>query len=574
MKNQKKTNKWLSYLFCLLLIFGLMSSFAGTAQAASVSVSNFADLAKALTNSAATINISVKSNITVTGTLTIPAGKTVTITSSDDQKKLTRDAGFEGFLFDNRGTLTLTKIVLDGNKSKVTASQSLINNDGKFDLGNKGVLQNNAVNNEVTPYGGAVTNSGTMKMSSNSKITGNTANLGGGIKNNTGAVLNVYGNAEIAKNSADESGGGICNDGGSLQVYDNAAISNNSAGALGGGIFDVGDGAKIYGNAEITKNTATIGGGIHGYSKGLTLYGNASVSDNKATQHGGGISNGGVFYYDYSEVEIKLYDNAKVTKNTAGETGGGVYIMCDESMSAEDNAKLLRMYGNAKVKDNKAQTGKDILLGALEINRTVEGITVSGEDLPMFVQIEVQLISETDEEYVAFLENLKSVEILVSEDDFELLALYDIKLLDADPLTGELTGEFYEPESEGKVVTIELDDVPLEGIEDKDIAIAHELKGGEIELIKAQVIDGKVVFEASSFSLYGVIALNKALGFGPNDGFKILDAGLLPSGYGANNPEMGDSRNIIMWCVFGCSALAVLGGLVVIKLRKRRSDNI
>ena len=195
-----------------------------------------------------------------------------------------------------------------------------------------------------------------------------------------------------------------------------------------------------------------------------------------------------------------------------------------------------------------------------EINHTDEdtGITISGDDLPWYVQIEVELITEFDEQYAAFLEN-------IPEDDFELLVLFDIKLLDANPVTGTLTGGYYEP-SEGETVTVEMGNISLTDAE--NILIAHEKKDGTIELIEAEVIDGKVVFTATSFSLYGVIATDKPIK-GLENGFVVFFSN---SGNESGAPaRTGDDSNMMLWYLSGCAALIVLGALAVAQLRKKRS---
>jgi len=364
MENRKITIKCISYILCAVLMFGLMSGVDGRAQALTEkNVDTLKNLIDTLQSSDSEIQINLNGNISVTEIIVIPAGKTVTITSVSFARTLMRGDGYDGFLFVNYGSLTLTNVVVDGNY--VTDVKALIYNAGELNIGDGAILQN--------------------------------------------------------------SGGNI--------------IEN----------YDPGSGDDGDGDAELTDD------------------------EKKAI------------------AEINHADSAT-------------------------------------------------------------GITVSGDSLPWYVQINV-LIPETEEEYTAFLEKID-----IPESEFELLVLYDIKLLDT------LKGEYYEP-AEGETLTIEMDNVSLTGVE--NIAVAHEKKNGTIEILPAEIVDGKVVFAATSFSLYGVLATNRPnidLG-GNKDFFGVKFYGSDPGA-----PRTGDSSNATLWFVLGGAALIIICGLAVVKLRRKRSD--
>ncbi|NET54905.1 MAG: hypothetical protein F6K47_01460 [Symploca sp. SIO2E6] len=142
----------------------------------------------------------------------------------------------------------------------------------------------------------------------NSTVSGNTANIGGGILNDgnaaDGATLTLN-NSTVSGNTANNDGGGIVNVGivanGATLTLNNSTVSGNTANNSGG-IFNRGvaaDAATLtLNNSTVSGNTANFdGGGIFNYgnaANGATLnLNNSTVSDNTANNNGGGIFNRG-----------------------------------------------------------------------------------------------------------------------------------------------------------------------------------------------------------------------------------------------------------------------------------------
>ena len=86
--------------------------------------------------------------------------------------------------------------------------------------------------------GGGIYNSGTLTIT-NSTLSGNTADRGGGIYNNTGSTLHVT-NSSILNNTTHNDGGGIYNLDGTLTLTDTTISDNVSANFGGGGIANSG----------------------------------------------------------------------------------------------------------------------------------------------------------------------------------------------------------------------------------------------------------------------------------------------------------------------------------------------
>ena len=130
--------------------------------------------------------------------------------------------------------------------------------------------------------GGGIYNDGTL-MIANSTVEGNNASWGGGIYNYGTLILT---GSTVAGNSADYDAGGIYNDENSTVTVTDSAVSGNTAN-WGGGIDNYG--TVTFTNSTVSGNTAhECGGGIYNDEYGtLTLTG-STVAGNSA-YGGGGI---------------------------------------------------------------------------------------------------------------------------------------------------------------------------------------------------------------------------------------------------------------------------------------------
>ncbi|MDR2444788.1 MAG: InlB B-repeat-containing protein [Spirochaetaceae bacterium] len=154
-----------------------------------------------------------------------------------------------------------------------------------------------------------VLSGGTLLMSANSKITGNT--LGGGVTVGTNGVFKMS-DGEISGNSS-SIGGGVHNLG-TFTMSGNAKVSGNTASSGGGGVHNSGT-FTMSGYAEISGNTASSGGGLYNLST-FTMSGYAEISGNTAS------SGGGVCALSSSQFTM---EGGTISGNTAS-TGGGVYV--------------------------------------------------------------------------------------------------------------------------------------------------------------------------------------------------------------------------------------------------------
>ncbi len=227
------------------------------------------------------------------------------------------------------GTCEESDIVIDRNLT--------LTGNGRIDAQQKGRVLfidgvNVSITGDLTLTGGKVSGSypngdgggiyndeGTLNLSGNARVIGNTADSGGGIgvQGYLTGFVNISDNASISGNTADRTGGGVLNSCATVNL-NGGSISNNTAGSYGG-IFNAGSCSDLnINNGTIAKNKATTGagGGIGSFQGQVTLNG-GSITQNTAATDGGGI-----YKYELSIVNIS---GGSITGNSAGRNGGGIH---------------------------------------------------------------------------------------------------------------------------------------------------------------------------------------------------------------------------------------------------------
>ena len=143
------------------------------------------------------------------------------------------------------------------------------------------------------PDGGGIYNYGTVTLKDKSSVSGNTANVGGGIFNYEDGTVTLSGTSRVSGNTADNGSGGIYNSlGGTVTLKDKSSVSGNTAN-VSGGILNDGGTVTLKDTSSVSGNTAYDGGGIYNTNGTVTLSDKSSVSGNTAAGNGGGIYNGG-----------------------------------------------------------------------------------------------------------------------------------------------------------------------------------------------------------------------------------------------------------------------------------------
>ena len=191
---------------------------------------------------------------------------------------------------------------------------------------------------------------------SDSTISGNSAEFGGGGIHVTDSSL-VVTNSTISGNSAEVGqGGGIYGGENSNVVVSNSNISGNSTSAGFGGGIGVGSSLLEVSNSSISGNSAVFGGGIFGGFDSLVEVSNSSISGNSADSGGGinvsnsnlvvsnstisgnsgnlvTIGDGGGILADSSNVEVS---NSTISGNSTRDTifnASGIYSDTDSTIA-------------------------------------------------------------------------------------------------------------------------------------------------------------------------------------------------------------------------------------------------
>ena len=239
--------------------------------------------------------------------LEIPANCDITLTTASELESaatILRKPSFNtGHMFSNSGTLTLDRITLDGNGSRVTAGDAMVLNNGNLTVTSNATLQNASGNNGGALY--ADNANGSVTVEAGASITGNQATNGGAIYLNGGSLAiateNISGNSAV-------NGGALYMAGGTFELTN--SITGNSA-TNGGAIYISGGTLTISGNV---RGTAASGGAV------FMTGGTVNVTD--GTVSGSTAENGGAFYMEGGNLNVS---GGTLSGNTAQSSGGMLY---------------------------------------------------------------------------------------------------------------------------------------------------------------------------------------------------------------------------------------------------------
>ena len=369
--------------------------------ATTFNVNNETLLQAAVVDAADEINIVITSDFTISNTVSIPAGKTITITSDNTNRHtLTRGTTAKVFAIDSNdsASLTFTNVILDGDKTNVTGTAPYIRaTTGTVNIGQNAIIQNNDIALSIDcggfNCGAALGIYGTNAVGNvydNALIINNSSSGtgGGGAMYLAAGILNVYGNAIISNNTSAQNGGGILTIGASstLNVYGNAKLTGNNAATHGGAIASATETGitktSIFGNVEISGNSAgASGGGVHTSYADIDIYGNAKITGNNSSDYGGGA------YTVNSDLDI--FDDALISNNQATGSTGGLYIATGSNVVITDNVQIsdnraadvgairivnaiVEISGNVKITDNTANT----MSGAIYVQSALTKLTI------------------------------------------------------------------------------------------------------------------------------------------------------------------------------------------------------
>ena len=218
--------------------------------------------------------------------------------------------------------------------------------------------------------GGGIFNAGTLALKEDS-IRANSANVGGGIANDTFGTLTIS-NSTIAHNPNTAAnrfplGGGLFNFG--IVTVTNSTIANNRADS-GGGFFNQGD--VTVTNSTIANNGADFGGAI------FQEFGAATITNSTIANNSAGNTGGGIFQHQ-SDLTVT---NSTIANNSAFGAGGGIYgefggVTATNSIIANnDHGDWLGTAANNTSSNNLIGVGGDSRL-TNGVNGNIVGTTAS-----------------------------------------------------------------------------------------------------------------------------------------------------------------------------------------------------
>jgi hypothetical protein len=215
------------------------------------------DLADLATTGAANKYYKLKGDVTITGLKVIQASN---VNLDGGGYTITRGTGFGSAFFqlDTGTSLTLTNIILDGNKGSVTAGFPLVYMyNGTLNLGSGATLKNNK-NDSNSSAGGVRVQGGSLIMQVGASITGNEATFSSVSTKGGGVLL---------------SGGSFTMNGGTISG--NVASSGGAGGVqVNGGTFTVNASGVAAGQAYVSGNA----GGGNVVNNGGTINGGAGIT--------------------------------------------------------------------------------------------------------------------------------------------------------------------------------------------------------------------------------------------------------------------------------------------------------
>jgi Ca2+-binding RTX toxin-like protein len=241
----------------------------------------------------------------------------------------------------------------------------------------RSTISDNTATSPVVPSGGGVSNEGTLDLIE-SVVTGNSADtFGGGLANIDGEVTII--NSTINLNITQGPGGGIQNSGGNVDITA-STIHDNEAG-FGGGINNFNVGQVTVTNSTISGNSAagsafSSGGGIRN-DRGTVDISYSTISGNGAATEGGGV-------HGESGADTVWIEASIVAGNSAGTFGAGDDVHQDTGGTGRVRSRGYNVIGdvNSALNLSFGQTG-DITGAAADLEPLADNGGPTLTRLPM-----------------------------------------------------------------------------------------------------------------------------------------------------------------------------------------------
>lgn len=246
--------------------------------------------------------------------ISVTNGVTVLLSGVVVQNGLADDGG--GIF--NQGNLTLSGVTIRNNTA--VSNPNFGEGGGLYNSGSLNVT-NSTFSQNSAEYGGGLENAGGTVTLTDVLLEDNTATaifdgVGGGLENSSGSVALTR--VTVANNTANFVGGGIQNLG--QMVISDSLISGNVA-DLGGGVASGSSTGLVLQNSTVTGNRSSSNGVVRGgagiYNTFVMAIQNSTISGNEtavANGDGGGILNS----------NLLTVNSSTIFANSASDQGGGL----------------------------------------------------------------------------------------------------------------------------------------------------------------------------------------------------------------------------------------------------------
>lgn len=300
-------------LLALIVSLSILPIFKFEAHAATVNASTLAELQQAINDATDTTEIVLTADIPLTATVTVPAGKDITLSGGFT---LTRTNSAIAFDIKEGASLTWQDIILDGNAQDTNYKSAVINNQGKLTI-NGGEIKNVRSN---SPMVGIVTAKGpnavlTMNGGSihDNYMSNQFTNV---VKITEGASFFMNG-GDISNNTLDYSGSNGLNSAVGVEGIKGTSTMEMIGGTITG---NTGEYGGILVGTYSTNYTMqnNFSNPAHYYSKGILNLKGGTISNNTAAVLGGGIAVNGT--------GILTMDGGTISGNKA-PFGGGIGVV-------------------------------------------------------------------------------------------------------------------------------------------------------------------------------------------------------------------------------------------------------
>lgn len=251
------------------------------------------------------------------------------------------------------------ELIIDGNETLTTTTQSLISVSGTLVLNEKSTLQNNKCKEGFATNGAAVySKGGTVKI------------LGGTVKNNSNSYENNTGGAiYIDNNGTFEMTAGVVSNNSSY-ASGGAIYVKSSTVTISGGIFDMNEASNkdreyVHGGALYLTSCSTVN--ITGATFNNNFATNPGTNSSYIGFHGGAIY---IINSGTNDIPARI-SNCSFNSNTAYQRGGAIYTG-GESYININNSNFV----NNTVINGNAQ-GSAVYIGNTDGNIIIEGCEFS-----------------------------------------------------------------------------------------------------------------------------------------------------------------------------------------------------